>query len=642
MKRFAQLFRELDQTTRTSEKVAALKSYFTEAPPKDAVWVLHFLMGKRGKRPIKTTHMRSWVAEATGYPEWMVEECYDTVGDLAETLSLLMNAADGGPPSGSDESIPFAQLIETRIIPLSDASESDQRELFVSTLRSLEQTECFLFLKLLTGGFRMGVSKTLVIRALAGSAGLSSAVMQHRLMGKWEPTAEDFRRLLNVGQSGRDPAQPYPFYLASPIEQNTAPITDPSAWQAEWKWDGIRAQLIRRASQTILWSRGEEIITPGYPEIELTSRALQDGTVLDGELLAWRNGRPLSFNELQKRLGRKTVSRKVQMATPVVFMAYDILEHNGEDQRKHPLSSRRGLLETVISEAGEQFSELAQELFPPEEMQGELFALDSNGALVEVSENEPSGKTGGAPLTLNPSPRGEGGTGEADELEGRHFRRPVGARGDRSVAVLIPGTKADSPISHTPARVSPKETFALMLSPSIRAETMDELAARQKCAREMHAEGLMLKRLSSVYGVGRERGVWWKWKVDPYTIDAVMIAAQPGHGRRAGLFTDYTFGIWKDGELLSFAKAYSGLTDAEIQEIDKWVRAHTIGRHGPVRTVKPELVFELAFEGIQESKRHKSGLALRFPRIARWRKDKPAVEADRMEALHALLGNTCG
>ncbi len=562
MNRFAQLFRETDTTTRTSEKVSALERYFREASPADAAWALHFLLGRRGRRPVRTSQLRQWTAAATGLPLWLVEESYEAVGDLAETIALLWEAASPAK-AGSDQCRPgLAQLIEERLQPLAGQSEPQQYETLTKTLGELDHTGRYLFLKLLTGGFRMGVSRTLVVRGLAAAAGLDRAVMEHRLLGRWRPTAADFRLLLEADTDGSDPAQPYPFHLASPMEQNAEPITDTTGWQIEWKWDGIRAQLIRRAWQTILWSRGGEVITPGHPEISEAAEVLPDGTVLDGELVAWRDDAPLSFNQLQKRLGRKKVSAKMRHSVPVVFMVYDLLERAGKDVRREPLSQRRAWLEELVAIA----RETTRTLTPVEKevVQGELFPA------VEAEATEPA-------------------------------------------------------------------QFPIRVSPALHASTMDELATRRSEARARGAEGLMLKRLDSPYGVGRERGAWWKWKVDPYTIDAVMIAAQPGHGKRAGLFTDYTFGIWHGDELVSLARAYSGLKADEIQAVDQWVRANTTGRHGPVRTVKPELVFELAFEGVQESSRHKSGYALRFPRIIRWRKDKPPREADRLESLQAML-----
>lgn len=573
MKRFAQLFRELDQTTRTNEKVAALEQYFRDAEPADAAWALHFLLGRRGRRAVKVTSLREWAAAETGLPLWLVEESYDTVGDLAETLALLLAGRLG---SATNNAAPaFHVLLEEHLLPLGTLSEQGQRESLFATLALLDTTERLLFLKLLTGGFRMGVSRTLVVRVLASIAGVAPAIMEHRLMSDWRPSADAFSRLLDAKADARDPAQPYPFYLASPLELNARPFNEIEGWQVEWKWDGIRAQLIRRGGQVVLWSRGEEIITPAFPEICEAARALPEGTVLDGELLAWRGESPLPFSSLQRRLNRREAAARLRDEVPAVFMAYDLLEHRGEDWRARTFGERRATLDKLIGSAQASWMDRANPIDEDHRSQGELFANETS-ALSAV------------PQSADPTSGG---------------LRP----------------------------------FPIRLSACLPVSTMDDLVALRASARSAGAEGLMLKRVDSPYGVGRERGAWWKWKVDPYTIDAVLLAAQPGHGKRAGLFTDYTFGIWRGPELVSFAKAYSGLDANEIEQIDQWVRAHTTGRHGPVRTVVPELVFELAFEGVQESVRHKSGLALRFPRIARWRRDKPAAEADTVESLRNLL-----
>jgi DNA ligase 1 len=600
VKRFAQLFRELDQTTRTSEKLAALEGYFRDASPADAAWALHFLLGRRGRRPVKASALRDWTAAETGLPPWLVEESYDAVGDLAETVALLLEgrlgttgrersprasegtAASEGPTtsvaagargaagSGDSAAPGFRALIEEHLQPLATLPEPRQREHLFASLALLDATERFLFLKLLTGGFRMGVARTLVVRALAAVAGLAPAIMEHRLMSEWRPAADDFQRLLDGPAGARDPAQPYPFYLASPLERTNQPLAELAGWQVEWKWDGIRAQLLRRDGQAVLWSRGEEIITPAFPEIGAAAASLPEGTVLDGELLAWRADGPLPFSALQRRLNRREAGARLRSELPVVFMAYGVLEHAGEDWRGRALTERRTALEELVRGAEAGWSTRAEPADDGGWVQGDLFAS-------------------------NPDP-----------------------------ATLGPGAVA-------------RPRMPLQISPLLTVAAWDDVAALRGAARATGAEGLMLKRRDSPYGVGRERGAWWKWKVDPYTVDAVLLAAQPGHGKRAGLFTDYTFGLWRGSELVSFAKAYSGLTADEIQEVDRWVRAHTTGRRGPVRTVTPELVFELAFEGIQVSARHKSGLALRFPRIARWRKDKPASEADTVELLQKLL-----
>jgi DNA ligase 1 len=618
MNRFAQLFRALDATTRTSEKVAALEAYFRTTPAADTAWVLHFLLGRRGRRPVKTSQLREWIAAETGLPGWLVEESYEAVGDLAETLTLLLEGrtpcrpaetstgrsrreeaqtteldlrtpsfainqslltsaptGDAAHAPGAAHGRPLHQLIESALLPLAGLPEAARRELLLTTLRTLDRTGRFLWLKLITGAFRLGVSRTLVIRGLAAATDLPRAVLEHRVMSDWRPTAADFERLISPVEGGRDPAQSYPFLLASPIAESAEPITDLAGWQTEWKWDGIRAQLIRRAGQTVLWSRGEEVITPGYPEIARAAEALPDGTVLDGELLAWSGERPLPFGALQKRLGRKRVPDKVRREVPVIFMAYDLLEIDGRDIRVEPLTRRRDLLEQVLASADNRFEEVLHGPPPRKaEHQGELFATLADGGFLSAAGNAEQG---------------------------------------------------------------PAPGFSLRLSPLVPAQDMSELTAAHAESRARGTEGLMLKRRASVYGAGRTRGAWWKWKVDPYTIDAVLIAAQPGHGKRAGRFTDYTFALWEGSELVSCAKAYSGLRDDEVEAVDRFVRQHTLGRHGPVRRVKAELVFELAFEGLQASSRHKSGFALRFPRILRWRKDKPAAQADHLETLRALL-----
>lgn len=556
MRAFAELFTALDRTPRTVEKVAALTEYFRAAPPADAAWALWFLSGQRLKRAVKTRHLREWVAAEAGLPLWLVEESYDHVGDLAETLALLL------PPNPAPPTPPLAELVRDFLLPLAGASEVRQRELLRSAWARLDTTQRFLWHKLITGGFRVGVARALLVRALAGIAGVEPTVMLHRLLGDWRPTAEDYARLLSGEQGADAAARPYPFFLASPLEGEPAALGDAPDWLVEWKWDGIRAQLLRRAGQVVVWSRGEEVVTESFPELAAIASALPDGTVLDGELLAWRGDAPLPFAALQRRLNRRSPNAALRAAVPVVFMAYDLLEADHADLRARPLAERRERLAQALAAAR---AHRAATQHPPTPAQGELFAGD-------------------------------------------------------------PADRAD-----------PSESvFPLRLSRALPAANWAEVAAWRDQARAIGAEGLMLKRRDSAYGTGRQRGAWWKWKVTPFTCDAVLVAAQPGHGRRATLFTDYTFAVWRGAELVPVAKAYSGLTDAEIDAVDQFVRANTTGRHGPVRTVKPELVFELAFEGIAASTRHQAGLALRFPRIARWRTDKPAAEADTLETLQRL------
>lgn len=596
MKAFTELFYALDATTRTSEKVAALEQYFRSVPVKDAAWALQFLSGRRLKRLIKTSLLRQWAAEVSGYPVWLIDECYETVGDLGETLALILpekldlpvvNASSAVGPEHLEKLTspelkveplhdpPLHALIESRLLPLAKLDDPrPQRALLLTTWAELDRRERLVWNKLITGSFRVGVSRTLLVRALANMAGLSPPIVEHRLMGEWQPTPEDFNRLLAADDREREPARPYPFFLASPLEGPASALGDASEWQFEWKWDGIRAQLIHRSGQCVIWSRGEEIITAAFPEIAEVACQLPEGTVLDGELLAWENHAPLPFGKLQRRVNRKEAGAKLRASIPVIFMAYDLLERHGEDWRARPLRERREELNRLVS---------------------------------KVTQHQTPA------LPAMPAARFE----QAEFA----FAFPKEASASRPIATAAVTTS----------------TFPLHLSPALHADDWETLAALQVKARETNTEGIMLKRLDSPYGTGRQRGTWWKWKVAPFVCDAVLVAAQPGHGRRATLFTDYTFAVWRNTELVPVAKAYSGLTNEEINVLDAYVRGHTTGRFGPVRSVTPELVFELAFEGIQESTRHKSGLALRFPRISRQRTDKKPADADTVETLRQLL-----
>jgi DNA ligase-1 len=527
MRAFAALFTALDETTSTAAKVDDLAGYFASADPADAAWALSFLVGRRPKRLIRSALLRRWAAEAAGIPDWLFEESYHQVGDLAETVTLLV------PDHGSSSDASLATWVEQHLEALRGQPEDAQRALVLDAWARLGGPERFCFMKLITGEFRVGASAKLVTRALARVAGLPEDVVAHRLMGNWEPTAAFMRRLLSPDTGDADESRPFPFCLAPPLDVEPESLGDVREWQAEWKWDGIRAQLVRRGGAVYVWSRGEELMSGRFPEVEAAARFLPEGTVLDGELLPWSGDAPLPFSEMQRRIGRTKLTHAILAEVPVRLLAFDVLELGGADVRPRPLGERRDALEQLVS------------------------ALPT-----------------GAPVT--PSP-------------------------------IVP------------------------------CDGWPELAALQREARRVGAEGLMLKRRASAYGVGRRRGDWWKWKVSPFSVDAVLMYAQAGHGRRAGLFTDYTFGVWDGDTLVPFAKAYSGLSDAEIREVDAFVRRHTVERFGPVRTVRPELVFELAFEGLQRSSRHKSGVAVRFPRLSRWRHDKRAADADTLATVRALL-----
>jgi len=524
MKRFTALFNALDQTTKTSLKVDALRDYFSVAPHRDAAWAAYLIAGKKVGKSLNSRRLRDWVSQQTQLPAWLVDECFSAVGDLSETLSLLLPAN----PSAND--LPLHRVIEEYIVPLGKMTESEQRKVILEIWGKLDTQERFLFHKLISTAFRVGVSRNLLVRGLAQAADVDEAIMAHRIAGNWKPTEKDFAALFTGEGAEDDPARPYPFLLAHALQEDPNHLGEINQWQLEWKWDGIRAQLIRRNRQTVISSRGESSVATAFPELYQLGASLPDGTVLDGEILAWEKDRPLSFGKLQTRLNRKNVEPMLFVDVPVAFLAYDVLELDSVDQRALPMRERRAKLEALASDLPD-----------------------------------------------------------------------------------------------------------LQLSPVVKAASWEEAISTMSQSRSRGVEGLMIKRLDSPYAVGRPRGLWWKLKVEPYTADCVMVAAQAGHGKRAGLFTDYTFAVRNQQELVTIAKAYSGLTDEEIDEVDRWVRNHTTAKFGPVRSVNPELIFELGFEGIQASDRHKAGIALRFPRMLRWRKDKKIDDIDTLETLQRML-----
>lgn len=537
---FTQLFIALDQTNKTVAKSQLLSEYFEEASPADAAWAIYFLMGERLKRLVKTADLKEWACRVSDLPDWLFAECYDHVGDLAETLALLIFCEDKFRKA--DLKLSLSELIENYLIPLKAMEPEAQSKRIVQLWSKMDFSMALVLNKLITGGFRVGVSKSLVIKALAKNASVDPAVMAHKLMGQWEPSEVNFKNLFVKKSTQDEVLRPYPFCLAYPLEVKEGEslsmiLGDSKEWQIEPKWDGIRAQIIVRKGARVIWSRGEQLLNEQLPEIEDALKAYPDeqSFVLDGEILAWdfENDKVRSFADLQKRLGRKKVSKAILEEIPVVFMAYDLLEIDSVDLRAKSTSERRDVLEKWLPSI---------------------------------------------------------------------------------------------------------ETSVMRLSPIYDASRgWEAMAEVRSHSREESIEGLMLKQKTAIYSVGRKKGLWWKWKIEPYTVDAVMVYAQQGHGRRAGVFSDYTFSIWKDGELVPFCKAYSGLSDMEMKRVDKWIRANTTAKHGPVRVVQAELVFEIAFEGIQESKRHKSGIAVRFPRIHRWREDKLASDADTLEMVKSLL-----
>ncbi len=531
MKPFTDLYVELDQTNKTNEKVQAMRFYFERADPHDAAWALYFLSGRKPRQIVPSKKLREWSLELSGIPEWLFQESRDTVGDSAETMALLL------PNITEMDDTPLHTLVEDQLLPLRSSDDDTQKQAVTEAWSRMNYSQRLVYNKLITGAFRVGVSQLLLIRSLSQLSELPTDVIAMRLMGEWTPSAEFFKDLLNPEfDTDETPiARPFPFHLAHQADFPIEDLGNLSDWQAEWKWDGIRAQVIKRADEVFIWSRGEDLMTERFPEIEKAACDLPNGTVIDGEILPWLDGRVLPFTELQKRIGRKNLSAEILSELPVILQTYDLLEYEGRDIRQLEFKTRREFLTDVMN------------------------ALPSD-----------------------------------------------------SQKVIFPTDKVE-------------------------AASWEHLAEIREQSRSLGVEGFMLKERNSPYRVGRHRGDWWKWKIDPLTIDCVLIYAQKGSGKRSNLFTDYTFAVWKGDELVPFAKAYSGLTDAEIRKVDRFIRDNTVETFGPVRSVKPELVFELAFEAIQRSTRHKSGVAVRFPRISRWREDKGIKDADSLETIHEML-----
>ncbi|XMB47534.1 ATP-dependent DNA ligase [Pseudomonas fluorescens] len=543
MKAFAELYANLDATTSSNAKLAALQAYFLQAPPADAAWAVYFLSGGRPRQLVPTRLLRDMATEAAGIEPWLFEESYQSVGDLAETISLLL------PESTYTSEDGLAVWLEEKLLPLRGLPPMDLANRLPALWAQLDQPSLMVCIKLITGSFRVGVSKLLVTRALAAMADLDSKRVAQRLVGYTDlsnrPTAEGYLKLIaaeSFDEHAQRGGQPYPFFLAhglaQPVEQFDTLLGPPADWQVEWKFDGIRAQLVKREGRLWVWSRGEELLTERFPELHSLVSGLPDGTVIDGEIVVWKDS-VQPFALLQQRIGRKTLSKKVLEDAPVAVLAYDLLEYQGDDWRNHTQAERRTQLEQVIAAC-----------------------------------NQP---------------------------------------------VLLP-------------------------SPLLEGQTWAALAEQREASRSLGVEGMMLKDRKGLYGVGRTKdmGLWWKWKVDPFSVDAVLIYAQRGHGRRASLYSDYTFAVWdgppgSERTLVPFAKAYSGLTDEEMRKVDAIVRKTTVEKFGPVSSVTPSMVFELGFEGIALSKRHKSGIAVRFPRMLRWRQDKAVEEADNLATLQDLL-----
>jgi DNA ligase-1 len=529
MRLFSDLVKILGTSTKTNDKLEALSHYFATANDKDRVWVIALFSGRKPRRAVNTTQLITWCVELANLPGWLFGESYHTVGDLAETISLLL------PPNKNPEQTLADNPLHYYIDKLREIDKQDEtikRDFILQSWHEMDQNERFVFNKLITGAFRIGVSQKMMVNALAKLTSLEASVIAHRISGNWDPSTITFQELLSEDTSIIDYSKPYPFYLAYAFDEDLATLGDPLNWQVEWKWDGIRGQVIKRNNQLFVWSRGEELMTDKFPEYHILKDLLPNGVVIDGEIIPSVDKKPLPFALLQTRIGRKNITKKQLQEAPITFFAYDLLEYNGEDWRNKPLSERRHQLEIIV----------------------------------------------------------------------QNITSPV-----------------------------------IILSPVVDFKNWDELAELRETSRENGAEGFMLKRKSSTYQVGRKVGDWWKWKMAPLVIDCVMIYAEKGSGRRSNLYTAYTFAVRDGDKLIAFTRAYSGLTDKEFTEVDSFVKRNAIEKFGPVRTVKPELVFEIAFEGIAASNRHKSGVALRFPRINRWRKDKTVGEINTLDDLKKML-----
>ncbi|MBN9376757.1 MAG: ATP-dependent DNA ligase [Chlamydiales bacterium 38-26] len=530
METFKKLYFDIDQTQSTNEKIQIIKEYFEKSSPDDAAWALFFLMGRRLKRLISSHDLKKWCIDWLQIPDWLYQECHSAVGDTAETVALLITPSEDPKPLPA-----LGELMKLHIIPLQSQSEEVKKQFVLNFWKQLDRKNCFIFNKLLTGGFRVGASRQVTLKALSLALEVPQEKLAQAVNTNTIPSGEFFENLRHLKDAEISASHPFPFYLASPLDKELHLLGSPYQWMAEWKWDGIRAQLIMHEESVLLWSRGNEIITEQCPEIIQEAKNWKISAILDGEILAFQHEKPLPFFALQKRLGRKKPSKKIQEEIPLIFMAYDLLSQEGLDCRQDPFEIRREKLKRLIA----------------------------------------------------------------------HIQSPY-----------------------------------LLLSPEVPFKSWEELKHLQLNAKNLMAEGLMLKDRQSVYRTGRTKGEWWKFKLAPMTIDAVLLYAQPGSGRRANLYTDYTFAVWQEGQLIPIAKAYSGLDQKEIEELDRWIRRHTTEKFGPVRQLEPFYVFEIAFENAQPSNRHKSGVALRFPRILRWRKDKTAEQADQLDDVKKFIGSS--
>jgi len=537
---FSELFLNLDSSNSTNNKIEVLKNYFLSNDPIDNSWAIYLLTGKSNKRFISGRYLKNLFSELYEYPVWLIDTCYLKVGDSAEVITLLLKNKSTSRKKVL-LNISLNELLSKTIPDLSKLNDEEKNFKIKNMWETLPEDNHLIFNKILTGTFRVGVSIGLITKSISKLINIDEEIISHRLMGNFEPSIDSYEFLINKNINLQElNSKPFPFLLANTIEDKIFKhsIND---FQFEWKYDGIRMQLIKRSGNVSLWTRGQELVNDSFPELVDKMSHIKDDFVLDGELLVWNFKEQIAFDFslLQKRINRKSPTRSIQIKYPIIFIAYDLLEINGRDIREIKLENRRIELEKYFSKWHNKTENNISAIF--------------------------------------------------------------------KICNLI----------------FPKDW-------------PDALNYKEK-SRENNTEGLIIKKKTSIYSSGRKRGIWWKYKVDPMQLDAVLIYAKGGSGRRAGLYTDYSFALWKDKELIKFASAYSGLTNIEIKELDKWIRKNTIEKFGPVRSLKPEMVFEISFEKIQISKRHKSGIAVRFPRITKWRKDKKINDADSLENAYELM-----
>ena len=540
MRNFATLFKELDETAQADLKIEALINYFKKVPPEDLAWTVSLLLGRKIKQVISVKRLRKWSVELTQIPDWLLAECLNNVGDLAETISLIL------PFEGNSENIPLHVWIEQCIFPLKDQQEEIQKEKIVSFWHQLNSVERFLFNKLVTGSFHVDIPPKLIIKALSSFCSLNEKYISQRLIGNWVPTAGFFNFLCTSNVSDTMANIPYPFNPVVQLDLKVEDLGNINQWLFEWKWNGIRSQIIKRENKVFIWSHDEDLLNDSFPELYELGSILPDGTVIEGIIIPIRDNILLPSAELKKRIAKRYPVKKILSDIPVSFVAFDLLEFDKEDIRNKSLNQRRNLLKEILNDITDK---------------------------------------------------------------------------------------------------------RIILSGVVECNSWKDLKIARSEAGKKSVDGLMLKRLYSPYSIGSETIVsamqsgilttnWYKWKNDPLTINAILLYARLEQGSTSPLFKEYTFALWHDGKLIPFAKTSSGLTDEEIIQVDSFIRKNTLGKFGPVRTVKPELVFKLEFDGIQKSSRNKSGIVVLSPHITRWHHYKKIEEAGSLNSLTILLNNS--